>query len=177
MITPSEDGPDLEPDDPLAVILRPASGYLAPPPGGYEAIRRDASRRRVLRAAAGVGLSCVAAALIALPFRLAASEAPVSPTVPLAPPPASSPSTPPTPSPSSPEPATPSPSRDPSDSAPSANPSVPGDSTGPTPTRTTGSTDPGSAPTSTPAPPSLEPSEPSTAPDQVGTSAENSTLP
>ena len=63
MITPSEDGPDLEPDDPLAVILRPASGYLAPPPGGYEAIRRDASRRRVLRAAAGVGLSCVAAAL------------------------------------------------------------------------------------------------------------------
>ncbi|WP_055613749.1 hypothetical protein [Streptomyces phaeochromogenes] len=172
MITPSEDGPDLEPDDPLAVILRPASGYLAPPPGGYEAIRRDASRRRVLRAAAGVGLSCVAAALIALPFRLAASDAPVSPTVPLAPPPSSSPSTPPTPSPSSSRPVTPSPSRNPSDSAPSAGPSVPNGSGA-----TTEPTGPDSAPTPTQAPPSLEPSEPSTAPDQVGTSAESSTLP
>jgi hypothetical protein len=167
LITPSEDGPDLEPDDPLAVILRPASGYLAPPPGGFEAIRRDASRRRVLRAAAGVGLSCVAAALIALPFRLAASDAPASPTVPLAPPPASSPSTPPTSTPS-PNPATPSPSRDPSDSAPSAGPSVPGGPTAPTPTKPTGSAAPGSTPTSTPAPPSLEPStEPSQAPDEA----------
>ncbi|MFI6278772.1 hypothetical protein [Streptomyces sp. NPDC050988] len=174
MITPSEDGPDLEPDDPLAVILRPASGYLAPPPGGYEAIRRDASRRRVLRAAAGVGISCVAAALIALPFRLAAPDAPVSPTVPLAPPPASSPSTPPTPSPSASEPATPSPSRNPSDSAPSAGPGVPGDSTA-----TTEPTAPDSVPTPTPtqAPPSLEPSEPSTAPDQVGTTPESSVRP
>jgi len=172
LITPSEDGPDLEPDDPLAVILRPASGYLAPPPGGYEAIRRDASRRRVLRAAAGVGLSCVAAALIALPFRLAASEAPVSPTVPLAPPPASSPSTPPTPSPPASKPATPSPSRNPSDSAPSAGPSVPGGSTA-----TTEPTAPDSVPTPTQAPPSLEPSEPSTAPDQVDTTPESSVRP
>ena len=168
MITPSEDGPDLEPDDPLAVILRPASGYLAPPPGGYEAIRRDASRRRVLRAAAGVGLSCVAAALIALPFRLAAPDTPVSPTVPMAPPSTSNPSTPPTPSASPPEPATPSPSRAPSDSAPSADPSVPDGSTAPTPTKPTGSTAPGSAPTSTPDGPSLEPStEPSQAPDEA----------
>lgn len=171
MITPSEDGPDLEPDDPLAVILRPSSGYLAPPPGGFEAIRRDASRRRVLRAAAGVGLSCVAAALIALPFRLAASEAPASPTVPLAPPPASSPSTPPTPSPSASEPATPSPSRNPSDSAPSAGPSVPNGSTA--------TTAPDSVPTPKPtqAPPSLAPSEPSTAPDQVDTTPESSVRP
>ncbi|MFD3379120.1 MULTISPECIES: hypothetical protein [unclassified Streptomyces] len=162
MITPSEDGPDLEPDDPLAVILRPASGYLAPPPGGYEAIRRDASRRRVLRAAAGVGLSCVAAALIALPFRLAASDAPVSPTVPLAPPPASSPSTPPTPS-RSPEPATPSPS--PSRPGPSDDPSAPGTTT---PDKPTEATAPSDAPPATQAPPSLEPStEPSQAPDEA----------
>lgn len=155
MITPSEDGPDLEPDDPLAVILRPATGYLAPPPGGYEAIRRDASRRRVLRAAAGVGLSCVAATLIALPFRLASSDAPVTPSVPLAPPPASSPSTPPTPSPT-PKPVSPAPS----DPGPSVGSSVPGDSG--TPAKPTAP----SEATPTQAPPTPESTtEPSQAPD------------
>ncbi|QQM46804.1 hypothetical protein JEQ17_20280 [Streptomyces liliifuscus] len=158
-MTPSEDGPDLEPDDPLAVILRPATGYLAPPPGGYEAIRRDASRRRVLRAAAGVGLSCVAAALIALPFRLASSDAPVTPSVPLAPPPASSPSTPPTPSPT-PKPVSPAPSSGPSDPGPSVGSSVPGDSG--TPAKPTAP----SEATPTQAPPTPESTtEPSQAPD------------
>ncbi|MFC5201468.1 MULTISPECIES: hypothetical protein [Streptomyces] len=91
MITRPDDGPDSEPDDPLAVILRPSSDYLGPPAGRYEAIRRGAARRRLLRAAAGAGLTCAAAALVALPLRVTAPDAPVSPTVPLAPPPASSP--------------------------------------------------------------------------------------
>ncbi|MCX4577825.1 hypothetical protein OHB41_32505 [Streptomyces sp. NBC_01571] len=98
MITRPDDGPDFEPDDPLAVILRPSSDYLGPPAGRYAAIRRGAARRRLLRAAAGAGLTCAVAALVALPLRMAAPDTPVSPTVPLAPPPASSPpprSTPP----------------------------------------------------------------------------------
>ncbi|WP_327318163.1 hypothetical protein [Streptomyces sp. NBC_01235] len=103
MITPADDfddGPDLDPDDPLAVILRPASGHLGPPPGRYEEIRRGASRRRLLRAAAGVGATCAVAALaVLLPLRLTASDAPVRPVVPLAPPPMSGPSTVPTPTP------------------------------------------------------------------------------
>lgn len=98
MITHSDDGPEFEPDDPLAVILRPTSDYLGPPAGRYEAIRRGAARRRLLRTAAGVGLTCAVAALVALPLRLATPEAPTSPAVPLAPPPASSPSAPPSPS-------------------------------------------------------------------------------
>ncbi|MFD1274321.1 hypothetical protein ACFQ51_29965 [Streptomyces kaempferi] len=53
MITRPDDGPDSEPDDPLAVILRPSSDYLGPPASRYEAIRRGAARRRLLRAAAG----------------------------------------------------------------------------------------------------------------------------
>ncbi|GGN76653.1 hypothetical protein GCM10011579_057990 [Streptomyces albiflavescens] len=110
MITHSDDGPDFEPDDPLAVILRPSSDYLGPPAGRYETIRRAAARRRLLRTAVGVGLSCAVAALVALPFHLAAtSEAPGSPTVPLAPAPASGPSLAPTPS-ASPEPVSPRPS-------------------------------------------------------------------
>ncbi|WP_460069999.1 hypothetical protein [Streptomyces sp. YKOK-I1] len=107
MITPADDfddGPDLDrpdPDDPLTVILRPAAGRLAPPPGRYEEIRRGASRRRLLRTAAGVGATCAVAALaVLLPLRLTAHDAPARPTVPLAPPPASSPSTGPDPSPS-----------------------------------------------------------------------------
>ncbi|WP_405829693.1 hypothetical protein [Streptomyces sp. NBC_01176] len=99
MITRPDDGPDFEPDDPLAVILRPSSDYLGPPAGRYEAIRRGAARRRLLRAAAGAGLTCAVAALVALPLRMTAPGTPVSPSVPLAPPPASSPpprSTPPT---------------------------------------------------------------------------------
>lgn len=111
MITRSDEGPEFEPDDPLAVILRPPSAYLGPPPGRFESVRRGAARRRLVRTVAGVGLACAAAALVALPLRNAApADKPVSPTVPLAPPSVSdSPS--PTPSPTaSPEPAE-SPSR------------------------------------------------------------------
>lgn len=93
-----DDGPELEPDDPLAVILRSTSDHLGPPPGRYEAIRRAAARRRLLRTAAGVGVSCAVAALIALPLRLTAHESPARPTVPLAPPPATGRTTPPLPS-------------------------------------------------------------------------------
>lgn len=91
MITRPDDGPDPAPDDPLAVILRPTSDYLGPPAGRYEAIRRGAARRRLLRAAAGAGLTCAVAVLVALPFRMTTPDAPVSPSVPLAPPPAGSP--------------------------------------------------------------------------------------
>ncbi|MFB8351169.1 hypothetical protein [Streptomyces niveus] len=88
MTTRPDDGPEFEPDDPLAVLLRPTSDRLVPPPHRYEAIRRSAARRRLLRTAAGVGLSCAAAALVVLPLHLATtSDAPASPTVPLAPPP------------------------------------------------------------------------------------------
>ncbi|MFJ9631044.1 hypothetical protein ACIRU8_25355 [Streptomyces sp. NPDC101175] len=83
--------PDLALDDPLTVILRPASSeYLGPPPGSYESIRRGAHRRRLLRAAAGAGATCAVLVLAALPFRLAHHDTPVTPTVPLAPPPARS---------------------------------------------------------------------------------------
>ncbi|WP_095757074.1 hypothetical protein [Streptomyces xinghaiensis] len=102
MTTRFDDGPEpeppFEPDDPLAVILRPASDRLGPPPGRYEAIRRAASRRRLLRTAAGAGLSAAVAALVALPFYLASPGAPATPTVPQAPPPTHgrvTPSTPP----------------------------------------------------------------------------------
>ncbi|MDR6977647.1 hypothetical protein J2X68_004366 [Streptomyces sp. 3330] len=109
MITPTDDfddGPDLDPDDPLTVILRPVPGHLGPPPGRYEAIRRGAVRRRLLRTAAGVGAACgIAALAVLLPLRLTASDAPARPVVPLAPPTVSRPSTPPPPSPS-PAPAT-----------------------------------------------------------------------
>lgn len=108
MITHSDEGPDFEPDDPLAVILRPASDYLGPPPGHYEAIRRGAARRRLLRTAVGVGSVCAVAALVALPISLSTSQAPASPTVPLAPPSEGRPSSvPPSPS-ASPAPAGPS---------------------------------------------------------------------
>lgn len=96
MITRPDDDPDLDPDDPLTILLRPPADHLGPPPGRYEAIRRGATRRKLLRAAAGAALTCGVAALAILPLRLTASDAPTSPTVPLAPPPATSPaSTPP----------------------------------------------------------------------------------
>ncbi|MFC4032377.1 hypothetical protein ACFO3J_12900 [Streptomyces polygonati] len=146
MITHSDDGPDFEPDDPLAVILRPADDYFGAPPGRYEAIRRGALRRRLLRVAAGVGLSCAVAALVALPLHLTTDRAPASPAAPPAPPPASSPtavSGPPTAPtrPPTPEAVTPRPTEEaPTDSpAPLIDPAVPSP-TGPPPTSTSTST-------------------------------------
>ncbi|MEU0339881.1 hypothetical protein ABZ092_13045 [Streptomyces bobili] len=101
MITHADDagdGTDRAPDDPLTVILRPPNGHLAPPPGHFESVRRGAVRRRLLRTAVGVSVTCAVATLAVLPLRLGGSEAPAAPTVPMAPPPASSPSTVPTPS-------------------------------------------------------------------------------
>ncbi|MCQ9129457.1 hypothetical protein [Streptomyces hilarionis] len=105
MITPADDfddGPELDPDDPLTVVLRPPAGHLGPPPGRYEQIRRGAVRRRALRTAAGVGAACAVTVLaVLLPLRLTSSDAPVRPTPPLAPPPATGgPSTVPRPEPS-----------------------------------------------------------------------------
>ncbi|GAA3819321.1 hypothetical protein GCM10022403_060970 [Streptomyces coacervatus] len=110
MITHSDEGPDFDPDDPLTVILQPPAEYLGAPPGRYEEIRRGASRRRLLRAAAGAALTCGVAALVVLPLHLTTAGRPASPTVPLAPPPASSRSTTTPPSTTAPAPVTPSPS-------------------------------------------------------------------
>ncbi|MFF7446877.1 MULTISPECIES: hypothetical protein [unclassified Streptomyces] len=99
MITRPDDDPDLDPDDPLTILLRPPADHLGPPAGRYEAIRRGATRRKLLRAAAGTAVVCGLAAAVLLPLRLSTSEAPASPAVPLAPPPASSsPTVPPPPS-------------------------------------------------------------------------------
>ncbi|MFF8927201.1 hypothetical protein ACF1AO_08040 [Streptomyces longwoodensis] len=118
------------PDDELAVILRPVSDHLGPPPGRYEAVRRAASRRRLVRTAAGAGLTCAVAALTAFLLAPGASEAPARPTVPLAPPPPAS-SAPATPAPSASRPPSTPPSRSPSPS-PSSEPSrTPGARTGP----------------------------------------------
>ncbi|MFI8090823.1 hypothetical protein ACIF9R_21295 [Streptomyces sp. NPDC086080] len=90
MITRPDEDPEFEPDDPLAVILRPASDFLGPPPGRFEAIRRGAARRRLVRTVAGVGLACAAAVLVSGPLQNAATtDRPAPPTVPLAPPPVS----------------------------------------------------------------------------------------
>lgn len=114
-----EPGRDL--DDPLTVILRPSSTeYLGPPTGRYESIRRGANRRRLLRATLGAGATCAVIVLAALPFRLSHHDSPTTPTVPLAPPPASSSA--PTASPSQAPSATKAPS-----STPTASPSSPAD--------------------------------------------------
>ncbi|WP_282701005.1 hypothetical protein [Streptomyces sp. CC219B] len=125
MITPADDGPDVDPDDPLVVVLRPPAEFLGPPPGRYEAIRRGAARRKLRRAAVGAGLVCAVAALVVLPLRVTSPEAPPQPTVPLAPPPASSPpASPPDPS-VAPEPL---PSEAPSAATPTVVPQSPGPS-------------------------------------------------
>ncbi|BBC30285.1 hypothetical protein SGFS_015790 [Streptomyces graminofaciens] len=144
MITYSDEGPEFEPDDPLAVILRPPSDRLGPPPGHFETIRRAAGRRRLLRAAAGVGVTCAVAALVALPLRFATDESSTSPSVPLAPPPASGPASPtPVPSPSA-SSGTPAPtaSDDADDPAPSVTPTPSADASKRAPTSATpGETD------------------------------------
>jgi len=124
LITHSDEGPDFDPDDPLTVLLRPPAEHLGAPPGRYEEIRRGASRRRLLRAAAGAALTCGVAALVVLPLHLTASDGPASPAVPLAPPPASSPSTLP-PSTTAPAPVTPAPSATPSPSTHPNRPAAP----------------------------------------------------
>ncbi|MGC3002009.1 hypothetical protein ACPF8X_27450, partial [Streptomyces sp. G35A] len=62
MTTRLENDPEFgrEDDDPLLIVLRPDAGHLGPPPGRYEAIRRAASRRRLLRAATGAAATAAA---------------------------------------------------------------------------------------------------------------------
>jgi hypothetical protein len=143
---------DLALDDPLTVILRPSSAeYLGPPPGRYESIRRGANRRRLLRATLGAGATCAVIVLAALPFRLAHHDSPTTPTVPLAPPAASSsPTTPPDPS---------------ATTAPSPHPSSPDSSGGPSRTAVP-TMEPSRAPT-----PSASASAPSSAPDSSSPTA------
>ncbi|MEW1775877.1 hypothetical protein [Streptomyces sp. NPDC086777] len=87
MTTRFDDEPEFDgPDDPLAVILRPPAAHLGPPPGRYEEIRRAAGRRRLVRAAAGAGVTCAVAACVALSLHLTPPAAPAAPQVPLAPP-------------------------------------------------------------------------------------------
>ncbi|MEV5840837.1 hypothetical protein AB0M32_02570 [Streptomyces sp. NPDC051985] len=111
MTTRFDDEPDFDaPDDPLAVLLRPPAAHLGPPQGRYEEIRRAAGRRRLVRTAAGAGVTCAVAAFVALSLHLTAPAAAPSPRVPLAPP-AVSPTAPsPSRPPASPTPDTPSPS-------------------------------------------------------------------
>ncbi|MFJ8788514.1 hypothetical protein [Streptomyces sp. NPDC102462] len=104
MTTRFDGDPEFAPDDPLLVVLRPPADHLGPPPGRYEAIRRAAARRKLLRAAAGAGLTCAVAALVALPLHLSAPAAPARPAVPLAPPPPTAPPASPTSPPASPMP-------------------------------------------------------------------------
>ncbi|MEV5535063.1 hypothetical protein [Streptomyces prunicolor] len=144
-----DEGPEIDLDDPLTVILRPSSTeYLGPPTGRYESIRRGANRRRLLRATVGAGATCAVLVLAALPFRLAHHDSPTTPTVPLAPPSASSgPTTPPTPSATR----TPTPTARPSSSADSRNPSrtpVPTSEPSRVPTASASASAPSSAPTS-----------------------------
>ncbi|MCX5331022.1 MULTISPECIES: hypothetical protein [unclassified Streptomyces] len=147
MITRPDDDPDLDPDDPLTILLRPPADHLGPPAGRYEAIRRGATRRKLLRAAAGTAVVCGLAAAVLLPLRLSTSEAPATPTVPLAPPPASS------------SPTAPPSTLPPSDGQPSAVPSAPATSVPVSPD--TPSASPSTAPTATaePTPTAQPPTE------------------
>ncbi|WP_205614023.1 hypothetical protein [Streptomyces dangxiongensis] len=128
MTTRFDNDPESAPDDPLTVILRPPADYLGPPPGRYEAIRRTAGRRRLLRAAVGAALTC-AAALVALPLHLSGPSGPAMPTVPLAPPPpATAPGPTPPPGPTAPasDSATPSPRKSTGAGAPPSPTATPG---------------------------------------------------
>ncbi|WP_046734500.1 hypothetical protein [Streptomyces humi] len=158
MTTRFDDEPEFDgPDDPLTVILRPPATHLGPPPGRYEEVRRAAGRRRLLRTAAGAGLTCAVAAGVALSLHLTAPSAPVTPRLPLAPP-AASPTAPQRPS-ASPAPVDPSPS-------PSVAPTRGGTSPEPTPRRPTR----GTAQTSVPGR-SASPSTARDTPDETRPSA------
>ncbi|MFJ7996853.1 hypothetical protein ACIQ7D_06785 [Streptomyces sp. NPDC096310] len=162
MITHSDEGPEFEPDDPLTVILRPSTDHLGPPPGRYEAIRRTAARRRLVRAAVGVGVSCAVVTLVVLPLRYAAETASTSPTAPLAPPPASSP--PPAPTPPAEPTSASSPGPEPTGEPPSGGRPPGVDAT------TEASTSTGAPSLAPPAvPPPTSPSTGATAPDAVTT--------
>lgn len=145
-----DEGQDIDPDDPLTVILRPSSAeYLGPPAGRYESIRRGANRRRLLRATLGAGATCAVIVLAALPFRLSHHDSPTTPTVPLAPPPASSA-----------PPASPSPDQSATQApSPAASPSSPADARNPSRTQVP-TTEPSRAPTA-----SASAAEPSSTPD------------
>ncbi|WP_431965342.1 hypothetical protein [Actinacidiphila sp. bgisy160] len=110
MITPIED-PDEERDLELSALLRPGTVLLGPPPGRFREVRRAATRRKLLRAAAGAGASLAVAAVVAVPLHLmsaAPGQGPaVGPAVPAVsvppaadPPPSPRPSTSPVPEPS-----------------------------------------------------------------------------
>ncbi|MEU0913392.1 hypothetical protein [Streptomyces althioticus] len=116
MITHADEDPEFEPGDPLAELLRPTAEHLGPPPGGFETIRRRAARRRLVRTTVGAGLTCAVALLVALPLQNATtSDRPVTPTVPMAPPPLTGP---PSPSPSTGRTASPKPAETPVDTFP-----------------------------------------------------------
>lgn len=160
MTTRLDDGSEYEPDDPLAVILRPTTDHLSPPPGRYETIRRTAARRRLLRTAAGVGLACAAAALVALPLNLVTREthdSPAPPTVPLVPPATSGRTAHPTPTPK-PNPPTPTATSTPSE--------APG-RVRPRPTQEPGPADSTRVPSATPVSPRDAPSKQRTGPVDV----------
>lgn len=127
MITPIE-GPDEERDPELSALLGSGTVLLGPPPGRFREVRRAAARRKLLRAAAGAGVSLAVAAVVAVPLRLMSDPAQgpaVGPTVPaVSVPPAADP--PPSPRPTS------SPVPEPSET--------------PGPDRRTGRPDPGRAP-------------------------------
>ncbi|MFD8073204.1 hypothetical protein ACFV3E_11190 [Streptomyces sp. NPDC059718] len=109
MITPIE-GPDEERDPELSALLRPGTVLLGPPPGRFREVRRVAARRKLLRAAAGAGVSLAVAAVVAVPLHLlsAPGQGPaVGPAVPAVsvppaadPPPSPRPTTSPVPEPS-----------------------------------------------------------------------------
>lgn len=69
MITPIE-GPDEERDPALDALLHPAPILLGPPPGRFREVRRAAARRKLLRTAAGAGVSLAVAAIVAVPLQL-----------------------------------------------------------------------------------------------------------
>ncbi|MEV6010807.1 hypothetical protein AB0M29_28820 [Streptomyces sp. NPDC051976] len=137
MIAHPDNDPGFDPDDPLTVLLRPTPEYASAPDGRYSTLRRRAARRRLLRTAAGIGVSCAVAAIIALPVHLKSAQAPASPTVPLAPPPASSTpavhTAPASPEPVSPRP-TPTPTKTMTPATQAAKPSTAPNGTRPTPT-------------------------------------------